>query len=708
MDKIQSLTFEFLERAIRLYSHVEKSCRVSSVPGVRSTAQHKIANEMQQHLTALMDAVLGTLRDSGHTAEVKLEHLHSAMEHLVAIHIHGLVRIPRPHEPIEIVSYLRQTLTIADDVERRFKNIPIPDVFASERLDDQAHNRFLLANDQLKIGVSIALQGNLNDFASTLLLEEPDISPSIGYVSLPRIDLGNPCRWPSLLHETAHFYSQDDKLWQDFEKYVGVDRANEALEWISNFSTTGSDTLSCKSTLISWLRECWCDAFAVAHSGPAAFFAQLHAFIFCNPCYLKEPMKNGGSYPPAWFRLRLLLSLSEARIGGIDVETKRMVCQAMEDEKKLIYKLFDVSVSQETNFFQLWHIFIDFLRNAFPRKEYPTNTDISSTGLQRLVSDLGKGLPIPSVALDGTSQAIQRAATPAEILLAGWIHRCNNYKQDFTATIESALHTTTTTYDVIAELKAKVDRSDETLKRSLQMAEWFQILNEGAKNELQREPNNAPSEPPKLDHGPGLLSDVDISHLLHQQSLRIIPLIDSEMQVSGSVIDLRLGHNFEIFFSNGRGIIDPLNTKSNDEADSMEVDVDFLQSISIGPGQFILAHTLEYIKLPSDVAAQIEGRSSFARLGLQIHMTANLVEAGFDGCLTLEIANCGPTTIALYPGMRIAQLRFFRLVSPPNTPYGSKGENKYRGRLSHNKTKQFSDWEVSAIEKARNRLGIKS
>jgi deoxycytidine triphosphate deaminase len=88
-------------------------------------------------------------------------------------------------------------------------------------------------------------------------------------------------------------------------------------------------------------------------------------------------------------------------------------------------------------------------------------------------------------------------------------------------------------------------------------------------------------------------------------------------------------------------------------------------------------------------------------------MTANLVEAGFDGCLTLEIANCGHSTIKLYPGMRIAQLRFFRLVTPPAVPYGAMSGNKYRGLLSHNKTQQFSDWEVEAFNAAKERPGYR-
>jgi dCTP deaminase len=354
------------------------------------------------------------------------------------------------------------------------------------------------------------------------------------------------------------------------------------------------------------------------------------------------------------------------------------------------------------------------MSSEFPRETQSATSTISSKNLLTLVRDLGMGLPIPSI--ENPSDNSQRASSPSEILLAGWVHRCTTFKDEFINSYLDWASSQSNCNIILNELKAKVNRADESLKRSLQVAEWFNILDKSAKqshmdpnlmdpsleiqvlNSLAIESNG---QSHKLS---GLLSDIQIRESINSGELRVVPLIDSERQISGSVMDLRLGHNFEIFFSNIQGAIDPLMMVQGPESDSTEVDVDFLNSISIGPGQFLLGHTLEYIKLPDDVAAQIEGRSSFARLGLQVHMTANLVEAGFDGCLTLEITNCGASTIILYPGMRIAQLRFFRLTSKPARPYNSFRNNKYRGMLSHNKTQQFSDWEVRAFKEAKERL----
>ena len=168
------------------------------------------------------------------------------------------------------------------------------------------------------------------------------------------------------------------------------------------------------------------------------------------------------------------------------------------------------------------------------------------------------------------------------------------------------------------------------------------------------------------------------------------------------MIDVRLGHNFEIFQNLRQVAIDACDAEMDFRVDSLETEVDFLDGLPILPGQFILGHTLEYIKLPSNIAAQIEGRSSFARLGIQVHMTANLVEAGFEGCLTLEILNSGPSTVVLYPGMRLAQLRFFRISGVTSKTYSRTG-SKYHGQLSQNRTKQFSDPEVGIFRTQRKR-----
>lgn len=85
------------------------------------------------------------------------------------------------------------------------------------------------------------------------------------------------------------------------------------------------------------------------------------------------------------------------------------------------------------------------------------------------------------------------------------------------------------------------------------------------------------------------------------------------------------------------------------------------QPFHLEPQKFILARTLEKIglpigKCPPYLAARIEGKSSRARCGVLVHFTAPTVHPGWEGPLTLEIINLGPTTFALHPEMPIAQL----------------------------------------------------
>jgi dCTP deaminase len=107
---------------------------------------------------------------------------------------------------------------------------------------------------------------------------------------------------------------------------------------------------------------------------------------------------------------------------------------------------------------------------------------------------------------------------------------------------------------------------------------------------------------------------------------------------------------------------------------------------------------MEYIKLPPYICANLEGRSSFARLGIEIHMTAGFIDPGFEGVLTLEIYNAGPSTVKLYPGMRIGQLRFEKTEIPEKT-YDKKNDVKYKGFLEHNMSRQNFDYEVTQLIK---------
>ena len=91
------------------------------------------------------------------------------------------------------------------------------------------------------------------------------------------------------------------------------------------------------------------------------------------------------------------------------------------------------------------------------------------------------------------------------------------------------------------------------------------------------------------------------------------------------------------------------------------------------PGDFVLACTNEYIEVPNDLVARIEGKSSFARQGIQIHVTAGFVDPGWKGRLTLELVNHSRSPFRLDPLMKFCQITFLEMTTPADRPYGTDG-----------------------------------
>ena len=87
----------------------------------------------------------------------------------------------------------------------------------------------------------------------------------------------------------------------------------------------------------------------------------------------------------------------------------------------------------------------------------------------------------------------------------------------------------------------------------------------------------------------------------------------------------------------------------------------------------MLGSTLERVRLPDDLVARLEGKSSLGRLGLLIHSTAGFIDPGWDGHVTLELSNVANLPITIYFGMKIGQLSFVQLTEPAEKPYGSGG-----------------------------------
>jgi dCTP deaminase len=108
----------------------------------------------------------------------------------------------------------------------------------------------------------------------------------------------------------------------------------------------------------------------------------------------------------------------------------------------------------------------------------------------------------------------------------------------------------------------------------------------------------------------------------------------------------------------------------------------------------VLGQTLEWVELPDDLVARLEGKSSLGRLGLLIHSTAGYVDPGWRGNLTLELSNVANLPIALYSGMRIGQISFFRMSSPVDRPYGSPElGSKYQGQSEPTASAYHADFE---------------
>lgn len=152
----------------------------------------------------------------------------------------------------------------------------------------------------------------------------------------------------------------------------------------------------------------------------------------------------------------------------------------------------------------------------------------------------------------------------------------------------------------------------------------------------------------------------------HKNKIVVSPILNKEKQLNQIGIDCRLGNQFIIFKSQNIDSIDIHNLAKNFINFNLiqeEIVIPFKKYFVLHPRTMVLGSTFEFIGLPDDISASIEGRSSWARVGLII-ATAVYIEPGFKGCITLELANVSNIPIKLYPGIRIAQLICYQNTSP--------------------------------------------
>ncbi len=174
-----------------------------------------------------------------------------------------------------------------------------------------------------------------------------------------------------------------------------------------------------------------------------------------------------------------------------------------------------------------------------------------------------------------------------------------------------------------------------------------------------------------------ILSDQDIKKALHTKRIIIKPQPDLQTQLGSCSIDLRLGNTFRVFDYSKYPYIDPAQKDYSNEITKV-IKVDKGGSFIMQPGDFVLAVTLEHVKIPPELMGRLEGRSSLGRLGLVVHSTASIFDPGWDGKPVLELGNLGRMAIKLTVGMRICAMTFEELSSPAVVPYTSKKFAKYK------------------------------
>ena len=162
-----------------------------------------------------------------------------------------------------------------------------------------------------------------------------------------------------------------------------------------------------------------------------------------------------------------------------------------------------------------------------------------------------------------------------------------------------------------------------------------------------------------------IVSDRSLKRLLAEGTIVVEPL--EEAQIQPASVDLRLGKHF-------------LKVDENSmEAIALDRELEYIEfkqeEIIIPPHSFLLAVTREFIHLPDNITAFVEGRSSIGRIGLFIQ-NAGWVDPGFSGTITLELYNANRLPIRLTSGRRICQIVFALMDGPAAAPYSGKYQNQ--------------------------------
>ncbi len=149
--------------------------------------------------------------------------------------------------------------------------------------------------------------------------------------------------------------------------------------------------------------------------------------------------------------------------------------------------------------------------------------------------------------------------------------------------------------------------------------------------------------------------------------------------VQPSSVDVRVDRRFRVFRNARYPFID-VRQPMEELTESVEISDD--EPFILHPGEFVLGQTLERVRLPDDIVARLEGKSSLGPPGSPDPLARRASSTpGFEGNLTLELSNVANLPVTIYYGMPIGQISFMRMDAPVERPYGSgEAGSKYQGQ----------------------------
>ncbi|MCW2392436.1 dCTP deaminase [Sphingobium sp. B1D7B] len=208
-----------------------------------------------------------------------------------------------------------------------------------------------------------------------------------------------------------------------------------------------------------------------------------------------------------------------------------------------------------------------------------------------------------------------------------------------------------------------------------------------------------------------ILGRRQIIERIRDKRLAVTPLL-SPTQIGTSSIDLRMGNVALMARARGSSHVDPALAKSETRQSPYlaemrrqqkheRYELPFGAELLLHPGALALVPTLEWVSIPFDLMGEVTARSTWAREGLSI-ATATLIEPGYQGIVTLELANLGQIPIALYPGLKIAQIAFSEVVGQEprkDKPQFTGSFSPWQGALAKKDELPFLPDKIGALER---------